>query len=93
MSLFEYHTMHFSYHMIASFWFGQYCKRLLLDALTQMRHSSGKMSPLQKGNHVYFVRVFSGREIVKPVIDFCVGRHGGQEAVEVCPCKGLAGQM
>jgi hypothetical protein len=51
------------------------------------------MSPLQKGNHVYFVRVFSGREIVKPVIDFCVGRHGGQEAVEVCPCKGLAGQM
>jgi len=44
-----------------------------------------------KCNRVYFVRVFSDGEIVKSVINFSVGRHGGQDAFEVFPVGTVSG--
>ena len=37
-----------------------------------------------KSNRIYFVGRFTGSEIVKPIINFDVGIHGGQEGIEVC---------
>jgi hypothetical protein len=44
-----------------------------------------------KCNRVYFVRVFSGGEFVKSVINLGVGRHGGQDAFEVSPVGTVTG--
>ncbi|GLT70754.1 hypothetical protein SLA2020_428140 [Shorea laevis] len=44
-----------------------------------------------KCNRVYFVRVFSGGEFVKSVINFGVGRHGGHDAFEVFPVGTVTG--
>ena len=37
-----------------------------------------------ESNRIYFVGRFTGSEIVKPIINFDVGIHGGQEGIEVC---------
>ena len=60
--------------------------------MIQVRQSLGEMSPLQSA--IAFtsrVRIFTSREIVKPIIDFGVGRHGIQEALEVCPVCTVTG--
>ena len=37
-----------------------------------------------ESNRIYFVGRFTSSEIVKPIINFDVGIHGGQEGIEVC---------
>jgi len=44
-----------------------------------------------KCNRVYFVREFSGGKFIKSVINFGVGRHGGQDAFEVSPVGTVTG--
>jgi hypothetical protein len=50
-----------------------------------VQFSSGKMSPLQSAIAFTLSGVFPAEKFKKPIINLGVGRHGGQEGVEVCP--------
>ena len=48
------------------------------------------VSPVEY-NRIYFVGRFTSSEIVKPIINFDVGIHGGQEGIEVCSLGTVTG--
>ena len=56
----------------------------LVNAQSYAQNYIGQnVSPVEY-NRVYFVGRFTNSGIVKPIINFNVGIHGGQEGIEVC---------
>ena len=56
----------------------------LVNTQSHVQNYIGQNVSPAEYNHVYFVGRFTSSEIVKPIINFDVGIHGGQEEIEVC---------
>ena len=56
----------------------------LVNTQSHVQNYIGQNVSPTKYNRIYFVGRFTSSEIVKPMINFNVGIHGGQEGIEVC---------